>query len=249
MSASELQKILQQAGTADRRRIRRWIQQGRLKVNGRAVRDPHAIVRVGIDAITLDDEPLDVHPEKKSAFLFHKPTGVVSTLADPQRRPTVADFITGIRERVYPVGRLDFHSEGLMLLTNDGELANFILSPQQRVPREYLIKVKGIPERETIRKLERGIHLQGRRLLPFSVSPLRRTGQGNSWLHVTIHEGKKHILRDAFKYSGHPVEKLKRIAIGTFRLKNIPAGHWRELTAAELRFFKKTYRYSPSGKE
>ena len=245
MSGQELQKFLQQAGVGDRRHLRRWIQQGRFAVNGKILRDPHAAIVPDRDTIAFDGQPLRLRPENKAYFLFHKPPGVVSTLDDPQKRPTVLDFLRGIRERVYPVGRLDFHSEGLMLLTNDGELAHFILSPDSRIPREYLLKVKGLPSRQTLQQLHAGAFVDGRRLLPFAVTQLTRTGAGNSWLHVTIREGKKHILRNAFKYAGHPVEKLKRIAIGTFRLKKIPPGHWRELAPGEVRFFKKTYRYAP----
>lgn len=169
---------------------------------------------------------------------------MVSTLADPQGRPTVKDFIRQIRERVYPVGRLDFHSEGLLLLTNDGDLAHFILAARNQVPKVYMVKIKGVLSEAEKGKLEHGIVLDGQRLAPFRIEFVRSTPQQNAWYRVTISEGKKHILRRTFQYSGHPVEKLRRTAIGTIQLKSLPAGHWRELTETEIAHFKKICGFS-----
>ncbi len=169
--------------------------------------------------------------------------GIVSTLEDPQGRSTVRTFITRIKERVYPVGRLDYNSDGLMLLTNDGDLANFIISAKNQVPKTYMLKIKGDLGEATQKKLEKGMFLEGERLNPFVIEPIKMTSSGNSWLKVTINEGKKHILRKAFKYSGHPVEKLRRIAIGNILLGKLPLGEWRELKDYEIAAFKKKYRY------
>jgi 23S rRNA pseudouridine2605 synthase len=243
MKQNKLQKYLQECGLASRRDIRQWIHDGRFKVNLRVVTDPNFPVRVPGDTIHLGGKLLKLSPQNKSYFIFNKPTGIVSTLADPQGRPTVSSFIGRIRERVYPVGRLDFNSDGLMLLTNDGELANFIISARNGVPKTYLLKIKGALSETTRKRLERGIFLEGERLNPFLIQEVKMTSSGNSWLKVTISEGKKHILRNAFKYSGHPVEKLRRIAIGNITLGKLPLGEWRELRDAEIAAFKKKYRF------
>jgi 23S rRNA pseudouridine2605 synthase len=243
MKGITLQKFLQQCGLASRRDIRQWIHEGRFKVNRQTVDNPNHPIQVGSDQILFGKKPLTLRVQHKRYFIFNKPVGVVSTLADPEGRPTVRDYIGRIRERVYPVGRLDFHSDGLMLLTNDGQLANFILAARHAVPKTYLLKIKGVLGEATKRKLEKGIFLEGERLNPFSIEAVRTTGAGNSWLRVTITEGKKHILRNAFKYSGHPVEKLRRLAIGTFTLGRLPLGEWRELRPDEIIRFKRQYRF------
>jgi 23S rRNA pseudouridine2605 synthase len=240
----KLQRFLQECGLASRRDIRQWIHQGRFKVNQRTVTDPNFVVRVPGDPIYLGNRMLKLKLQPKGYFIFNKPVGIVSTLSDPQGRATIASFIGRIRERVYPVGRLDYNSDGLMLLTNDGELANFIISARNQVPKTYLIKIKGELSPATQKKLEKGVFLDGERLNPFVIEPVKTTASGNSWLKVTITEGKKHILRDAFKYSGHPVEKLRRVAIGTIKLKNLPLGQWRELKDYEIAAFKKQYRFT-----
>lgn len=246
MKQVELQKWLQECGAGSRRTIREWITSGRLTVNGQEVRDPHFPVNGAADSISVDGRRLKLAPQQLSYFVLNKPVGVVSTLDDPQKRPTIRDFLRGIRERVYPVGRLDFHSEGLILLTNDGDLANFILSARNKVPKTYMMKIKGKLDARAKEKLERGIFMEGSRLAPFRIEYVKSTGAGNSWLRVTITEGKKHILRKAFLYSGYPVEKLRRVAIGSILLKKLPRGHWRELPPEEIAAFKKKYHYSAS---
>jgi len=242
MKELTLQKFLQNCGLASRRDIRQWIHEGRFKVNRLIVTDPNFPVKINSDQIHLGKKPLKLSMQDKSYFIFNKPVGVVSTLADPEGRPTLRDFIGRIRERVYPVGRLDFHSDGLMLLTNDGELANFILAARNAVPKTYMLKIKGVLSEATRKKLEKGIFLEGERLNPFVIEAGKTTASGNSWLRVTITEGKKHILRNAFKYSGHPVEKLRRLAIGTITLGKLPLGEWRELREDEIAEFKRKYK-------
>lgn len=243
MNETKLMKYLQECGLASRRDIRQWIHEGRFRVRGVVVTDPNFQVRVPGDAIHMGGKLLKLAPQPKSYFMLNKPTGVVSTLADPEGRPTVRDFIGRIRERVYPVGRLDFHSDGLMLLTNDGELADFILAARNGVPKTYLLKIKGTLGEAARQKLERGIFLEGERLNPFVIEEVSATSSGNSWLRVTITEGKKHILRKAFLYAGHPVEKLRRVAIGTIKLGHLPLGQWRELRDDEIETFKRKYRF------
>ncbi len=246
MKEEKLQKVLQTAGIDSRRNIRQQIHEGRIKINNRVVTDPNFLVDISSDTLRLDNRKLKLKKEKKSYYIFHKPYGVISTLHDPQGRTTIKDFLTAIKERVYPVGRLDYHSEGLLLLTNDGELTNFIISNDNKVPKVYMVKIKGIFTGEERKKLmNKGIFLEGRRVKPLQIDFIKKTARGNSWIRVTIIEGKKHIIRDLLKYTGHPVEKLKRTAIGTIRLKTLPTGHWRELTPGEVETFKKTYNYNP----
>jgi pseudouridine synthase len=244
MSLLKLQKAIQAAGFDSRRNIRKGIADGDFKVNNVIVTDPNFFVDVTKDTIRYLNKKIKIKIEKKSYFIFNKPYGVISTLQDPQGRPTVKDFISKIKERVYPVGRLDYHSEGLILLTNDGELTNFIISPKNKIPKVYEIKIKGVlSEEKRLKLLSKGIFIEGSRVKPLKIDIISKTTQNNSWLHVTIIEGKKHIIRNVFKYSGHPVEKLKRVAIGTIKLKKLPSGHWKELPKEELEFFKKKYNF------
>jgi 23S rRNA pseudouridine2605 synthase len=243
MKEIKLQKYLQNCGLASRRDIRQWIHDGRFKVNHLTVTDPNFVIQLNRDQIHFGKKLLKLQMQDKSYFILNKPVGVVSTLADPQERSTIRSYITRIKERVYPVGRLDYNSDGLMLLTNDGDLANFIISAKNQVPKTYLLKIKGELNPATQKKLEKGVFLDGERLKPFVIEPVKTTHSGNSWLKVTISEGKKHILRDAFKYSGHPVEKLRRVAIGNITLKNLPLGEWRELSDWEIAAFKKKYNF------
>ncbi|MBN2400267.1 MAG: rRNA pseudouridine synthase [Candidatus Aminicenantes bacterium] len=243
MKEMKLQKFLQDCGLASRRDIRQWIHEGKFKVNQRTVTDPNFPVRIDRDQIHFRKKLLKLRLQNKSYFILNKPVGIVSTLDDPQGRPTITAFISRIKERVYPVGRLDYFSDGLMLLTNDGDLANFIISARNQVPKTYLLKIKGELSLTTQKKLEKGVFLEGERLNPFAIEPVKLTSSGNSWLKVTITEGKKHILRKAFKYSGHPVEKLRRIAIGNINLKKLPLGEWRELKDYEIAAFKKKYNF------
>jgi pseudouridine synthase len=250
MPEEKIQKLLQAAGIDSRRNIRQDIHDGKYKVNNRVITDPNFPVDTEKDTVRFDGKKLKLKIEKVSYFLFNKPGGVVSTLSDPQGRPTLSDYLARIKERVYPVGRLDFHSEGLMLLTNDGELMNFVISAKNKIPKVYMLKIKGVMSEDERKRLKTsGMHLDGMRFKPLRIDFIKKTAHNNSWIRVTIVEGKKHILRKAFKYSGHPVEKLKRTAIGTFQLKKLPAGHWREITGEELAQFKKTYRYGGTGEK
>lgn len=244
MTRLTLQKALQAAGVDSRRNIRRFIHDGRFKVNQAVVNDPNFPVDISRDTIWLDNKRVNLKEEQKSYFIFNKPDGVISTLHDPEGRPTIKEFITKIKERVYPVGRLDFHSEGLILLTNDGELTNFIISPRNKVAKQYRIKIKGTLKQEEVDKLKtRGMVVDGTRVKPLAVDFIKKTAQNNSWWRITIFEGKKHVLRKMFQYTGHPVQSLKRTAIGTIRLKKLPRGHWRELTKEEIAQFKQTHHY------
>ena len=243
MTIITLQKALQDSGFDSRRNIRRFIAEGKFKINGTPVTSPHAPVVPGSDKITFENRKITVKLAKKSYFIFNKPDRVVSTLDDPQKRVTIKDYIKKISERVYPVGRLDFHSEGLMILTNDGEFTNFVISPKNKVPKIYLVKIKGLLNNEKKTKLlTKGISIDGFRIKPLQLKTIKKTDK-NSWIKIVMIEGKKHVIRKMFRYSGHPVEKLRRIAIGNIKLKKLPLGHWREIPEEEIESFKKKYLF------
>lgn len=217
-----------------------------MKVNGKVIRDPNFIIDKDRDRISYRNKDLKLKTENRVYFIFNKPVGVMSTLSDPQKRITIKDYIKKIRERVYPVGRLDFNSEGLILLTNDGDLTQFIISIKNKIPKCYLVKIKGLLTEENLSKvLTRGVFIEGRRVRPLEVKIIKKTPGNNSWIQVTLVEGKKHVVRKLFQYVGHPVDKLKRVAIGNIKLGRLPSGHWREVRKEELQEFRREFGYIP----
>lgn len=245
-----LQRYLQDCGFDSRRNIRRLIREGHLKVNGQVVEDPHHPVDPARDSIRFGNRTLDLKTEKKVVFKFNKPTGVVSTLRDPQNRPSLREHLEKIPQRVYPVGRLDYHSEGLLLLTNDGEFANFVISVKNRIPKVYRVKIRGtIPKSKLENMKTRGMVLEGRTVRPLDIRFVGKTKNNNSWMVITLIEGKKHVVRKFFGFSGHPVVRLKRTAIGTIHLKRLPPGQWKELSRAEIADFKRRHHFPGSPQE
>lgn len=246
MEKIKLQKFLQNSGFGSRREVRKLITEKNFKINNVVTADPNLEINPETDVIKSGNKIISLKIEKLSYFIFNKPYGVISSLKDPEGRLTISNFIEKIRERIYPVGRLDYNSEGLILLTNDGDITNFIISPKNSVPKVYLLKIKGILSQDLKEKIEKkGIYFDGKRIKALKIDRVSRTKGNNSWIRVSIVEGKKHILRKMFKYSGHPVEKLRRVAIGNFSLQKLPPGHWRELTGEEVKRFKKLYNYQP----
>lgn len=227
-----LQKILAQAGVASRRRAEEYIRQGRVKVDGRVVTEMGARVDPDRQFVEFDGKPVSAR-EKPVYILLNKPQGYVSTLHDPQGRPVVTSLIKGVRERIFPVGRLDLDSEGALLLTNDGELANRILHPRFEVKKTYLARVTGQPRAEQLRRLAAGIVIEGRRTWPAAVT-VREAGPESSLIEVIIHEGRKRQVRKMFAAIGHPVRQLKRIAYGGLELGSLPPGRYRYLHRREL---------------
>lgn len=235
-----LQKIIARAGIASRREAEEMIQAGRVTLNGRV------ITELGTRAESRDhikvDGKLITAAEDHRYIVLNKPREVMSTVKDPEGRVTVLDLIRGVRERIYPVGRLDYHSEGLILLTNDGDFAFKVAHPSQGSVKTYHVKVRGVPTQRMIEKLERGITIDGRRTLPCKITRLRTTGrseeEGNSWFDVRLREGRTQQIRRMFKALGHPVNKLRRIAIGPLQDEGLEAGRWRELTPQEVRLLR-----------
>ncbi len=228
-----LQKILSEMGVASRRKAEEMIREGMVTVNG-------VIATLGMKADPLRDYikvkgKLIAGPStpgaRKVYYLFYKPRNVVTTLYDPEGRPTVKDYLRGIRERVYPVGRLDFDSEGLLLLTNDGEFANRIIHPSGKMPKTYHVKVKGIIEEESLNRLRKGVRLEDGMTGPAEAKVLRR-GIKNSWIEITIYEGRKRQVRRMLEKVGHPVIRLIRVGIGPFKVGNLRPGEIREIKEA-----------------
>ncbi|HMK49246.1 MAG TPA: pseudouridine synthase [Thermodesulfovibrionales bacterium] len=233
-----LQKILSEMGIASRRESEELILEGRIKVNGK-------IAEIGMkadpqrDHIKVDGKLLTKR-EPKTYLLFNKPRNVVTTLKDPEGRPTVKDFLKDMKYRVYPVGRLDFDSEGLLLLTNDGDFANAIMHPSKKIAKTYEVKVKGVPEQQVLEKLKRGIRLEDGMTSPAKIKGPKTT-ENNSWLEVTIYEGRKRQLRRMFDQVGHSVLKLKRIRIGGIQIGDLAPGRYRHLTPDELNRIKQAF--------
>jgi 23S rRNA pseudouridine2605 synthase len=182
--------------------------------------------------VAVDGERIQL-PEATTTLALHKPRGVVSTLADPERRPTVRDLIPPAAGRLYPVGRLDINTTGILLLTNDGALAHALLHPRREVARVYQAKVRGAPGDAALTRLRRGVRLEDGKTAPAHVRVVERLPT-KSWLEVTVHEGRQHLVRRMCDAVGHPVEKLVRVRFGPIGLGTLPPGAWRELGPAEL---------------
>jgi 23S rRNA pseudouridine2605 synthase len=238
MQLERLQKIIAHAGFASRREAETMIREGRVTVNGRVVTELGSRANAEKDHIKVDGK-LITRAEDHRYILLYKPREVTSTVNDPQGRKTVVDLIKGVRERIYPVGRLDYQSEGLLLLTNDGDLAFKVSHPRHGSIKTYHVKVRGVPEPRLIEKLERGITIDQRRTVPCQITQMKTTGrndeEGNSWYEVKLREGRNQQIRKMFKAVGHPVSKLRRVAIGPISDPKLIAGDWRELTKHEVK--------------
>jgi len=233
-----LQKIIAHAGYALRREAEAMMRAGRITLNGRVVTELGTRADPDRDHIKVDGK-LITRAEEHRYIIIYKPKEVMTTVEDPQGRRTVIDLVRGVRERIYPVGRLDYHSEGLVLLTNDGELAYKVSHPKHGSVKTYNVKVRGVPEERIIDKLRRGITLDGKRTLPCEIAPIKTTGktadEGNSWWEVKLREGRTQQIRKMFQAVGHPVSKLKRVAIGPIFDPKLSPGVWRELTKHEVK--------------
>ena len=224
-----LQKILSQAGVASRRASEALILTGRVSVNGTTIRELGTKADPAHDDIRVDGRRVNVVTRHRYVLL-NKPRGYVTTRADPQRRPTVMDLVAGIREYLYPIGRLDVDSEGLLLLTNDGDLAARLTHPRHGVARVYDVHVLGEPDRHDLDRLSRGVGIDGRRTAPAQVAPL-----GPSHFRMTIREGRNRQVRKMCAAIGHPVTALRRVAIGPIRDPRLRPGEWRDLSEDEVR--------------
>ncbi len=232
-----LQKILAEAGVASRREAERMIQAGRVAVNGSIVKEAGTKADPAKDRIEVDGVLLS-SPEKKVYYLLHKPTGCVTTMKDPQGRPTVAALLGSIPERAYPVGRLDYDTSGILLITNDGDLANALAHPKKEVDKCYHVKVKGVPPDEKITKLSMGILLDDGITAPAKVSFIKAE-RNKAWLEIIIHEGRNRQVRRMCEAIGHSVVKLKRVRFGPLELGLLQRGELRPLSTEEVSKLKK----------
>ena len=233
LSAVErLQKILSQAGVSSRRAGEQLMLEGRVTVNGVTIRKLGTKADAAHDEIRVDGRRIKV-VERHRYVLLNKPRGYVSTRSDPERRPTVIDLLHGVREYVYPVGRLDYDSEGLLLLTNDGDLAARLTHPRHGISRVYEAQVLGLPDVHDLDRLARGMAIDGRRTSPVEIEVVAEKN-GQAVLRLVIREGRNRQVRKMCNATGHPVKTLKRVAIGPIRDARLPRGHWRELREDEV---------------
>ncbi len=231
-----LQKLIAAAGLASRRQAEEWIEAGRVTVNGRRASlgeraAPH------LDRIEVDGRPLP-RRQKNVTVMLNKPAGYVTTRHDPQGRPVVGELVREISERLFPVGRLDLQTEGLLILTNDGALAQRLAHPRHHVEKTYLVKARGLLQSSELEQLARGVRLEDGMTAPARVEKVRHTGS-NTWFELTIHEGRNRQVRRMCEALGHPVVKLRRLRYGALELGPLPIGRYRVLSARELALLQK----------
>lgn len=236
MPEERLQKILAHAGIASRRKAEDLILGGRVSVNGKTVTELGSKADVAVDKVKVDGRVLSA-PKHHLYIALNKPKNCVTTVHDPEGRQTVMSFFKGFQERLYPVGRLDYASEGLLLLTNDGEFANRLLSPASNITKTYLAKVNGALTSEQEEEFRRGIPMHGRRTAPAGLKLIRKAV--NPWYEVRLIEGRQNQVRIMFKHFGRLVEKLKRVKIGFLDLGTLKPGAYRTLTNSEVAHFQK----------
>jgi 23S rRNA pseudouridine2605 synthase len=227
-----LQKILSRAGVSSRRRAEKMIAEGRISVNRTVVVEPGTKADPEKDEIRLDGRLISLETER-IYIMLHKPKGYVTTLSDPQGRPIVTDLLNGVAARVYPVGRLDYDSEGLLILSNDGEFAQRLQHPRYGIPKTYRVKVEGHLLKGELKALENGIDLPDGRFAPTEIQ-LEKTNPRSTWLTVMLTDGRNRVIRRAFDSLGHPVARLIRVAVADITLASLPEGAWRLLTSREV---------------
>lgn len=233
MPVKRIQLIIRDAAIASRRRAEEMILEGRVTLNGALVEDPATKADPARDHIKVDGKLLRPAETVKQYFLFNKPRHVVSTMRDPEGRPCVGDLIKPIGKGLFTIGRLDFDAEGLMILTNDGQLAQKLSHPSERIPRTYLVKVRGTPDDKLLGMIRKGMSIgEGERVGEVSWSVIKRQ-KTTTWIKVVLFEGKKNELKRIFFRINHPVRKIRRISFGPFTLGKLPVAGWRNLTEPE----------------
>ena len=235
--AERLQKVMARAGVASRRESERMIQAGRVQVNGQVVKELGTKV-TGADVVLVDGQLIE--REQKVYILFYKPRGVISAAKDDKGRKVVTDFFKDIyQQRLYPVGRLDYDTSGLLLMTNDGDLANKLMHPRYKVNKTYVAKVARIPTNDELEKLRHGIIIDGRKTAPAKSKVLSTDMKKQTAIVLlTIHEGRNHQVKKMLQAIGHPVKKLKRETYGFLTLKGLTSGEYRELKHDEIELLK-----------
>lgn len=239
-----LNKIIAGAGLASRRQADELIAQGRVTIDGRTVTELGARVDPAKQIVRLDGERVNPTGRKLRYYVFNKPLNTITTMEDEKGRPSVGDYVEKIGERLFPAGRLDWDSEGLLILTNDGEFANQILHPSFEVPKIYEVKVKGKPTEKALEKVRTGMMLEDGPTMPAKVRVVK-SGEKHDWLRVTVTEGRNRLVRRMFQRVKFPVQRLRRIGIGPLRLGRLKSGEWRVFSAEELAFVEALKRGEP----
>lgn len=250
MSLERLQKIISAAGVASRRKAEELITAGHVQVNGQVVRELGSKADPETDHVRVNGKLLQ--PTLRHVYLLlNKPKGYVTTVSDPEKRPTVMDLVRGVKGRVYPVGRLDYASEGLLLMTNDGELANRLMKAASHVPKTYVVKVAGTPKEESIAKLRAGVSIatdDGKRVRTGPAGVRIVKVAANPWYEITLIEGRNRQIRRMFEAVGHHVEKIKRVRYGPLTL-DVPRGEFRPLTLKEIERLKSASGIRAAGRK
>lgn len=234
--AERLQKVMANAGVASRRASEKLILAGKVMVNGQIVTELGTKV-TGADVILVNGQAID--QEKKAYYLFYKPRGVISAVSDDKGRKVVTDYFEEIPERLYPVGRLDYDTSGLLLMTNDGQLANSLMHPRFKVDKVYVAKVKGLVQTEDLKRLRQGLVVDGKKTAKAKAKLLKQDkAKEISLVQLTIHEGRYHQVKKMFEALGYRVSKLKRERYAFLDLSGLTSGDYRKLTAAEVKGLK-----------
>lgn len=231
-----LHKVMARAGVASRRRCEEMIASGLVQVNGKVITETGAKVDPTKDKIRVGGEALDLSPARQY-ILIYKPRGYITTVSDEKGRKKVTDLLKDNTGRIYPAGRLDYDSEGLLLLTNDGDLTYALTHPRHLVPKTYQARVSGVPEPEKLKQMEKGLPLEDGLTAPARVR-LKGQREGNALLEITIHEGRKHQVKRMCEYIGYPVIRLVRTKFGDLKIDDLRPGQYRHLTMDELKKLK-----------
>ena len=227
-----INKLLAHAGVASRRGVDALIRDGKITVNGKVVTELGLRIDPGKDSVKVSGRRVPLRAEPHVYFMLNKPRGVVSTVSDPQGRRTVRELLKQIKQRLFPVGRLDYASEGLLLMTNDGDLARDLTHPSTHVPKGYRVKVRGRPDEKALQRLREGVFVDGKKTAPCEVR-IEKRGE-HSWLRMTLFEGRNQQIRKMMLAIRHPVLKLKRVSIGGLGLGDLETGQYRPLTPREV---------------
>jgi 23S rRNA pseudouridine2605 synthase len=233
MTKIRLNRVISQDGLASVREADEFIRQGRVMVDGLVVTTLGTMVDPRTNQIMVDGEPVG-RPKKKHYYLFFKPKGVVSTMDDPQNRSSISDFTKTLSIRVFPAGRLDYDADGLMLLTNDGRIADLAMHPRSKVPKTYQVKVAGALSERELARFAGGVSIEGKKTLPAKIKPLE-VRPSNAWYEITLSEGRNRQIKKMFGLFGKRVMKIRRIAIGPLSLEGLAPGELRKLTARECK--------------
>lgn len=228
-----LQKFIADSGLTSRRKAEDLIVDARVRVNGRIITELGTKVSIGEDVVEVDGQIIEVMGKHDLYIVFHKPRSVMTTLSDPEGRKTIMDFFKAIKQRIYPIGRLDYLSEGLLLMTNDGDLAQKIMHPSYQIEKTYEVKVFGRVSEATLKKMRKGIEVDGDFLKPHNLRVIELL-PGKTWLEFRLREGKNREIRRICEAHGLVVDKLKRVAIGGLSIDHVAPGNWYTLTQKEL---------------